>query len=113
MSTAHTREPWFLELDSVNGGLVVVREAREICRISESIDHKTAIEDACNATRIVDCVNACEGMATPADDIAILLKAIEACEQSLAQTECTGLKQLSTGLALDIARAAINQHKKI
>ena len=62
----HTPEPWkdgFLRVTALNGGMRVA--------VTSCDGGNVEIEQA-NANRIVDCVNACAGMADPAAEIAEL-----------------------------------------
>lgn len=48
----YTKGPWTIEEDRVNGGHLIVREAREVCRVPQSYDKHDAEVDAANMSLI-------------------------------------------------------------
>ena len=87
----HTRGPWRAageHVFSVNGRLTITYT-----------NYGTESERLANARRIVDCVNACEGMADPAVEIAALRAKHETVEAELTANE-----QEVTRLQIALAR---------
>lgn len=85
----HTPGPWIAESRGVSDGALVVKDAEfnEICVVRERAQRSYGPQDyidQANAARIVACVNACEGMADPADEIAKLRAEVDRLKHRLS-----------------------------
>lgn len=88
----HTPEPW--QHDNFKG--VYDSNGRPIIFAGRGCDKTSLTEDEANAARIVACVNACEGMIDPANEIAALRLALD----NIKQREMTLQKKVNDAVVL-------------
>ena len=102
--TAHTPAPWIQDATPAHAPCsFIIRSKSAHCDAWVPV----RMNDSANSKRIVQCVNACEGMADPAVEIAALRAKLEAHKKGLAElckvaeakdVEIAGLRSRSNGI---------------
>ena len=91
---AHTPEPWHHSADLPHHGCRLIHAADGyLVADAGRITKRTGDEMDSNARRIVECVNACEGMTDPAKEIASLRAALEPFAELATSAKCAEMPE--------------------
>jgi excinuclease UvrABC helicase subunit UvrB len=84
MSQNHSPEPWMI----VNDNYPTLINANEKCLFTIALGGVYGDDYIANINRIIQCVNACEGMSDPTIEIKELCREIEELHSEIKQLKC-------------------------